>query len=61
MFIRKRTRFNSRSPHDSDTSFCQKDWKELTKKATASVLQLITNTFSSSSVTILIPSSPPTV
>ena len=37
---RKRSRFGARSPHDSDVSFCQKDWEDLAKatNGTASVL-----------------------
>ena len=48
----------------SDVSFCQKDWEELTAKATndtASVLQFIPTTFSSTSVTTPMTSWPPTV
>ena len=50
---RKRSRFDPQSPHDSDVSFCQKDWEELAKttNCTASVLQFISKTFSSTSVT----------
>ena len=50
---RKRSRFDPQSPHDSDKSFCQKDWEELAKatNGTASVLQFIPTTFSSTSVT----------
>ena len=40
------------SPHDSDVSFCQKDWEGVAKarNGTASVLQFMPTTFSSFSV-----------
>ena len=60
---RERSRFDPRSPHDSDASFCQKDWEELAKatNGTASVLQFIPTNFSSTSVTTPMTSWPPTV
>ena len=50
---RKRSRFDPRSPHDSDVFFCQKDWEELAKvtNGIASVLQFIPTTFISTSST----------
>ena len=50
---RKRSRFDPRSPHDSDVLFYHKDWEELTKATNgmASVLQFIPNTFISTSST----------
>ena len=61
--LRKRSRFDPRPPHDSDVSFCQKDWEELTKatNGTASVLQVIPTTFSSNSGTTSMTYWPPTV
>ena len=60
---RKRSRFDPRLPHDCDVSFCQKDWGEPAKAAngTASVLQIIPATFSSTSVTTPMTSWPPTL
>ena len=59
----KKSGFDSRSPHDFDVSFWQKDWEELAKatEGTASVLQFIPITFSSISVTTSMTSCPPTV
>ena len=63
ILIKKRSRFDPRSPHDSDVSFCQKDWEELAKatNGTASVLQFIPTTCSSTFVTTSMASWPPTV
>ena len=60
---RKGSRSDPRLTYGSDVSFCQKDWEELTKatEGTASVLQFIPTTFSSTSVTTSIPSCRPTV
>ena len=60
---RKRSRFDPRSRYDSDVSFYQKDWEELSKatNGTASVLQFIPTTFSSTSVTTPMTSWPPIV
>ena len=61
--LRKISHFVPWSPHDSDVSFCQKDWEELAKatNGTASVLQFIPATFPSTSVTTSMISWPPTV
>ena len=62
-FSRKRPPFDPRSPHDFDVSFCQKDWEELAKETngTASVLQFIPTTFSSTTVTTSMTPWPATV
>ena len=56
---RKRSRFDPRSPHDSDVGllFCQKDWEELAKaNGAACIFRFIPTTFSSTSVTTLMTS-----
>ena len=57
---KKRSCFDPRSPHDSDVSSCQKDWKGLAK-TTNGILQFIPTTFSSTSVTTPMTSCPHTV
>ena len=60
---RKISRFDPRSPHNSDVSFCQKDCQELAKatNGTASILRFISTIFSSTSVTTPMTSWPATV